>query len=278
MRRLLIALFLLLSANYAAAEHVNDEMTNSDDFQWQLMIEVALEYNPTILETAELDGFYNFIGVGLYLDLSYKDFFIQTNRHRTNTLAGEFGYRLVEQHDWGIDLIGTFYFIGFDPEAIDRYNDKKTPGFAKLDERNPGGGLALRYSYFTEDVLFTADLASLQGSLDNNSWLIDLYYSHRSGYKNWDFYSGVGFTYYSADIVNYYGGVTPDESSVNMPVYQADDGIKVEAQIFGLYPLSKNWTFSTGITQTYYSSSFSDSPVGLRQHITMAKAGLRYVF
>lgn len=278
MRRLIAALFFVLFTGNAISQEAEDKVSNSDDFQWELMLEVALVYNPTILEVSELNSFWNFIGGGLYVDLSYKGFFIQTNRHRANTFSGEFGYKLLQQENWDVDFIGKVYLFGFDPASIERYNDQKTPGFEKLSERNFGGGFALRYSHFIDDDIFTADLATLNPSLGGNSWLIDLYYSHLSVYRNWDIYSGVGLTYYSEDVVNYYAGVTPEESSKQFEQYQAGDGFKAEAQVFGLYPISKNWTLSIGVTQTYYSSSFSDSPVGLRQDLTQFTLGVRYVF
>jgi len=277
MRRLLAALIMMLFSASTLAENASEEKQASDELQWQIMFELALVHDPTILEVAELDSVWSFIGGGLYLDLSYKGFFIQTNRYRANTFAGEFGYQLIERENWGLDLVSKVYLPGFDPEAIQSYNKKKTPDFEKLNERNIGAGFALRYSHYTDKDLFTADLATLNPSFGNNSWLVDLYYSHLSIYQNWDIYTGAGLTYYSRDVVNYYVGVIPEESSENFAVYQPGDGFKAEAQVFGLYPLSKSWTLSLGVTQSYYSSSFNASPVGFRQNITQLKLGVRYV-
>ena len=277
MRRSLAALIFILFSGSALAESTSDKTPAEGDFQWQVMFELALVHDPTMLEVAELNSIWNYLGGGVYFDLSYKGFFLQSNRYRANTFGGEVGYQLIEQQDWGLDVVGKAYLMGFVPESIERYSSKKTPGFEKLSERNIGVGLALRYSYFTENALFTADLATLKPSFGNDSWLADLYYSHLSVYRNWDIYTGAGLTYYSRDVVNYYAGVTPAESSKQYPVYQADDGFKAEAQVFGLYPLSKNWTLTLGVTHSYYSSSFSASPVGLRQDITQFKFGVRYV-
>jgi len=278
MRRLITALFFVLFAANTLSQEAEKQAPADDGFQWEVMLELALVYNPTALKVAELDDFWNFIGGGAYVDLSYKGFFFQTNRFRANAFSGELGYQLIEQDNWGVDLIAKVYLFGFDPESIERYNDTKTPGFELLEERNPGVGLALRYSYFNDDDIFTADLATLNPALGGNSWVVDLYYSHLSVYKNWDIYTGAGLTYYSQDVVNYYAGVTADESSKNFAPYQAGDGFKAEAQIFGLYPLSRNWTLSVGVTQSYLSSSFSDSSIGLRQDLTQLKLGARYVF
>jgi len=267
----------MLFSSHALAENTPKEEPATDELQWQLMFELALVHDPTILEIAELDSIWSFIGGGLYLDLSYKGFFIQTNRHRASTFGGEFGYQLTEQEKWGLDLVGKVYLPGFDPETIDSYNETSPLGFEKLNERNIGAGLAIRYSRYTDNVLFTADLATLSPSFGNNSWLVDLYYSHLSVHQNWDIYTGAGLTYYSSDVVSYYAGVTPEESSQEYPVYQTGDGFKAEAQVFGLYPLSKSWTLSLGVTHSYYSSSISASPVGFRQNITQLKLGVRYV-
>jgi len=278
MHRLIAALLFMSLAGSALADDIESEAPDDDSFQWQVMFEYAVQYDPTVLEVAEHDSFNDFSSGSFYLDVSYNGFFIQTDRHRTSTFSGEFGYQLIERDDWGLDIIAKVYLHGFDPASIERNNDKKHPGFEKITERNFGGGIALRYSYFEENVFFSADLATLDPSGKNEGWLFDLYYSHLTVYQNWDIYSGVGLSYFSQELVDYYAGVTEQESSTHYPVYQSGDGYKIEAQVFGLYPLSQDWAFTAGMTHSLYSSSFSQSPIGLRKNITLYKLGVRYVF
>jgi len=278
MHRLIAALFFMTLIGPVQAGDLESETADDGSFQWEIMFESAIQYDPTVLEIAEIDSLNHFVSGSFYLDVSYKGFFIQTDRHRTSTFSGELGYQLIERDDWGLDIIAKVYLHGFDPESIEHNNDKKHPGFEKLKDRNFGAGIALRYSYFDDDAYFSADLATLNPSGKNEGWLIDLYYSHLTVYQNWDIYSGVGLTYFSQEIVDYYAGVTEPESSAHYAVYQSGDGYKIEAQVFGLYPLSQSWAFTAGMTHSYYSSSFSQSPVGLRENVTLYKLGVRYVF
>jgi outer membrane scaffolding protein for murein synthesis (MipA/OmpV family) len=222
---------------------------------------------------------------GILVDLSYKGFFLQSNQRRSNMLLGgtEFGYQLLVKENWQIDIIGKAYMQGYDSESLIENGGGDKEELAGLREREGTGGIALRYSYYFDDALFTLDLASAHTGEDENNKhvsgiVVDSFYSYLLPYRNWDIYLGAGLTYFDQAIVDYYIGVSPGEVTDIRPEYTAEDGFRGQLEVYAQYPLSASWSFNAGITQSVFSKEVKNSPIVDTNQTTQVMVGVLYVF
>lgn len=289
---LLTALITIAGYNTAYA---SDESTSAainpnapiikDSFEWQIIVDFSLAYQQQLLKGVEQSDFSHFLQLGLYVDLSYKGFFLQTNERRSSAVldSAEFGYQLTVQEDWQLDLIVKAYLPGFDPDGLIDYANASPALFEGLKERDATGGIALRYSHFFDDAIFYVDVAQTHSGLDQYSddvtgIIVDSFYSYLLPYRNWDIYLGAGLTYYEDDIVNYYFGIESDEVNAFRPDFEADSAFRAQFEIYAQYPLSQSWSFNAGITQSIYSPSIKDSPLVDKNVLLKVMAGVQYVF
>jgi outer membrane scaffolding protein for murein synthesis (MipA/OmpV family) len=240
---------------------------------------------PIILTDVEQTEPWDYLQLGLFLDISYKGFFLQTNQRRSIALLGatEFGYQLVVKESWQLDFIAKAYVQGYDSELLIEYSDADEDILGGLRERDPTLGVALRYSQYFKDALFTIDFAHTHSGDDENGksingYIIDSFYSHLLLYRNWDIYLGAGLTYFSHDVVNNFIGISPSEATDIRAEYKANGGFRAQLEVYAQYPLSESWSFSTGITQSLFSSEIKESPIVDTNHTTQVALGVQYVF
>lgn len=249
------------------------------DFSWQAMMGMSMTYDPSIIKGVDQHDAIDFFNFAFLLDVYYKGFFIQSNHRRADSLTrgAELGYQIEVNDDWELDVILKNYLGGYEPEELIEDKDRSIPTLEGLAEREEGNGLALRYSHFLDDAIFTVDAAVLNLE-DGKGWLIETFYSHLVPYRNWDIYFGGGVTYYSSNTIDYYYGVDNDEVSDARMAYRANSGFRAQLEVFMQYPLSRNWSFNAAITQKYYSNSFLDSPIIDEKNTTDVMMGVLYVF
>ncbi|KGJ94970.1 MltA-interacting MipA family protein [Colwellia psychrerythraea] len=256
-----------------------------DDFEWQFALDFSLVYDPIIIDGIEQDDLLDYFMPGLLFDISYKGFFLQTNQRRSNALLGgtEFGYQLVVEDNWQLDLIAKAYMQGYDPAAEIEYGGGDKELLAGLRERNATLGIALRYSRYFDNSLLTLDLAATTSGDDEfdksvRGVIVDSFYSYLLPYRNWDIYLGTGLTYFSQDIVDYYIGVGSSEINESRAAYTAKGGFRGQIEIYAQYPLSESWSFNAGLTQSIYSNNVKASPLVDTNHVIQVMLGVLYVF
>lgn len=274
-----LAMFLtLLSLTVWAADPKHENQTTVFDktFTWQLMGGVSGVYAQRALKDVEQSEFEDYLNISLLLDVYYKGFFIQSNHRRSDaaTLGGEIGYELIVEDSWELDIIHKTYIPGYDPSEISKNNNHEIPTLEGLKDRNSGEGLGIRYSHFYDDSVLSFDVAALS----TNGWVADVFYSHLVPHRNWDIYLNAGFTHYSEQVTDYFVGVDKDEVSEARSYYKPGSSYKAQLEVFARYPISKSWSFNGGITQSYYSTSFEESPLIGKQHLTQVMLGVLYVF
>ncbi|MGL1955760.1 MAG: MipA/OmpV family protein [Colwellia sp.] len=286
----LLIVFSFTFICHAAQESVNasTNLNNpiiKDNFEWDFIIDLSLTSQPVVLAYIEEINTWDYFLQGLLIDISYKGFFLQTNSRRSSTVltGSEFGYQLTVQKDWQLDLLLKAYIPGYKPTAIIKDQEKDIPQLSGLEDRNPIGGLALRYSHYFENAIFYIDFAAANAGEDeqgNNihGIIIDSFYSYLIPYRNWDVYLGVGLTYYDEALIDYTFGINEDEATPSRPFYQADSTYRAQLEVFAQYPLSQSWSFNTGITQTFYSNNIKQSPLVDKNKLTQFMLGVAYVF
>jgi hypothetical protein len=254
-----------------------------DAFEWQFMLDLAFVDTQILLADVEQADAWDYMQLGLLLDISYKGFFLQSNSRRSSTAlgSGEFGYQLTVQKDWQLDVIIKAYIYGYSPEEI--FKEQGIPQLEGLSERNPTGGIALRYSHFFNDSIFYVDVATARASNNGQGGsvtglIVDSFYSYLLPYRNWDIYLGAGLTYYDKAFIDYYIGIDADEVTSSRPLYEAEGGFRGQLEIYAQYPLSESWSFNTGVTQSFYTNNIKRSPLVDRSMFTEFMIGVLYVF
>ena len=283
-------LYLILSTtSYGAQENsVMPSNANApivkDEFEWQFMAELSLVDTQELIAGIKQTEPWDYFRLGLLLDISYKGFFIQSNSRRSSTaIGGELGYQITVQDDWQLDVLLKTYLNGFTPAEIIKNQKKNIPHLSGLDERDPIGGIALRYSHFFNDAVFYIDLASGRAydselKKFTSGLIVDSFYSYLLPYRNWDIYFGAGLTYYEQALMDYYIGVDPNEVTNSRPLYEADSTFRAQVEVYAQYPLSQSWYFNAGITQSFYSSNIKESPLVNKNILTDVMVGVLYVF
>ena len=278
---LFVVLCTLPNLSLAVEQELDKETTLfNQTFSWQAMMGFSVFSTNNPLKDVKQEDMGGFLSLSLLIDLYYKGFFIQSNHRRSTglTQGAELGYQLHVDDDWAIDVLTKNYIAGYDPEVLIENKGKNIPTIAGLKERQMGNGIALRYSYFTDSSILSVDFAALPLANQPNGWLLDFYYSDLVIYRNWDIYMGGGVTYYSNQVMDYYYGISEAEVTSAREYYNPNAGFKGSLEIYAQYPLSKSWSFNTGITQTYYSNVIGRSPIIDKQHITQFSLGAIYVF
>ena len=283
---LLIFSSLTYGQDTSESEDHNDKSPLvKDDFEWQFSLDFSFVYAPKIIAGIEQKKLSHYFMPGVLIDISYKGFFLQTNQRRSSVLLGgtEFGYQLIVENDWQVDLIAKAYMPGYDFELLIESGAGDNELLAGLKERQGTGGVAIRYSKYLKNSLFLIDLAYASAGDDVNGNLvggliIDSFYSYLLPYKNWDIYLGAGLTYFDQNIVNYYIGVGSNEVTDNRPEYTAKGGFRSQAEVYAQYPLSASWSFHAGITHSVFSNNVKESPLVDTNKETQVMLGVLYVF
>jgi len=269
------------SSTFANDKKLDKETTIFDEtFSWQVMAGITIHKSSTILKAIEQDSVENFLDLSLLIDLYYRGFFIQTNHRRASSLnlGLEFGYQLMVNDEWELDIINKSYLSGYAPRYSWTNDEDIPPLFQGLADRDSADGIGLRYSRYYDNAELSVDLATLPPRSASGGWIANVYYTHLVPYRNWDIYFGAELTYFSQKVLDYYIGIDSDEALAIRPEYQANSGFKTQLEVFAQHPISKKWTFNTGLSTSYYSESFQDSPLVGQSNETQLMVGVIYVF
>lgn len=267
---------LSVSAFAVDPQHENKTTVFNKTFSWQAMGGISSVYQQSAFKGVDQTEFEDFLNISLLFDVYYKGFFIQSNHRRSDavTLGLELGYELMVEDDWELDIIHKTYLPGYEPDILIENSQHGIPTLTGLEERSSAEGLGLRYSHFYQDAILSVDVAAISYS----GWVADIFYSQLVPYRNWDIYLGAGFTHYSEQVTDYYAGVNHNEVSASRSYYKAGSSYKAQLELFARHPISEAWSFNGGITQSYYSTAFKNSPLIGKQHLTQVMLGVLYVF
>lgn len=272
-KRWLMSLLMVLGLSINAHAAEEDVKTKeSDKWHWDMQVHFGTAIYSGPLKYVEQEEAIDYLEVAITFDLYYKGFFIQSNRRRSNPTDIDIGYQVAADENWAVDAIIKSYFEDVSVRDLEKSNA------THLDTRQDGIGYALRYSHYLDDAIVSVDLATIHFDDSDNAWVLDSFYSHLIPYRNWDIYLGAGFTLFSANTVNYYVGIDKADVKGRITEYRPGAGYKLEAEAHAIYPLAEDWTMRFGITKSYLSDNFSNSPIGIRSNTTYIKLGVNYVF
>ncbi len=258
----------------------NAEVRKDDGFQWNVEIAVAIISDPSNLVGAEQKETSDYFGGSLIVDLYYKGFFIESNRHRLNyqLQSSDFGYELVSEDTYDIDLLARSYINSFDENNAGVIFEELNEELEGIEVRDAYLLQGIRYTgYRNNDVYwFSVGVDILDGV--HHGWVLDGFYTSTYHLRNWDLQLGAGATLFSANMNQYYFGIEQGESSESRPIYTPSTGYRGEFEISGRYPVNEHWLLTTGLTLSHYSKSIDDSPITARQNVLRYVLSVSYVF
>lgn len=222
----------------------------------------------------------DYLALSVGLDAYYGNFFIErSNRYSQNNQTSAFGYRLVDNRDYQLDiLLGQSYLDYLSENDGNVYRDEPSEALAGIDERDNDFSQGFRFTQFDGNKAWWIDVAGDLFKDTHGGWLIDTYYSQLHQVINWEIQIGFGATYFSNKMVDYYAGIKAHEVTAERPFYKPGNGSRVTLEVSAQYPLSSNWVFITGASIKKYSDSFSKSPLYKRGQQTSLNMGIVYVW
>ncbi|GAB5379550.1 MAG: hypothetical protein Alis3KO_29460 [Aliiglaciecola sp.] len=252
----------------------------SDEFNWNLTIELGLVKDSTLIVGGEQDDFDDFAALSVWIDLYYKGFFIQSNRYRSSGVIGatEIGYELHLDKDFEINIINKNYLAGFDQRNVGLISDQEIAELSGIDTRKFAPNQGIRYLRYLDNAVAWVDVSVDLLTGYHRGWVVDAFYNRTMEYRNWDVSYGIGASLFSEDMTDYFFGVDSHEIRENRPFYEPGSGYRVELEAVAHYPIAEDWLFTIGSTFSHYSNSIYDSPLVARQNVLRFKMSVSYVF
>ena len=271
MKRHLTALFLLpclWSTNPCLA---SEEQANR--FEWQVELGVASYYTNSLLKGMESTYSYP-VGPLLNVHLKYWRLFLEPQSYLRSKLSQSHiaGFKVYENSDQQLALVVDHHHLGFGPNdpywRIDAHDG--------LNTRKDDASLGLRYQHQGANTLWSFQIN--QGIRAHSGTIAQLFYGYRQELRNWDLFFNIEASYFTAEVVNYYYGVSDQESRPGRPSYKASAGQRLHLGMIGAYPLTQRWYTELGTGVNFYSRAFNDSPLTRQRPEFINFATLRYVF
>lgn len=272
---LLMLLVLVSSPSMASNRlYADNTLQPNEGFQWDWTFGAGYYYEDSYLVGVndQNSGF----ELNLNIAMSYERFYFDFDRSQ---LTGGLiiGYNLIENQKWALDVIGLNIQSSLDEYGTDAYSGPLVEELAGIKTRNGDFNAGLRLSRINGDTLLSFELLhDISGN--HESPVVNLFISHIEPWRNWEFRSAFGLTFFSSDYTTYYYGVSQSEARYNRPVYQGKDALAMQFELHSEYPISQHWTFLGGFLSTWFTEGISDSPLVKQSHQLKAKVGIRYVF
>lgn len=96
--------------------------------------------------------------------------------------------------------------------------------------------------------------------------------------ERWYISPGIGITYKSRALNDYYWGIRPGEGNAAVPLYEVGDGVNARARLRASYHFSKRWNLSLTAEYEQLNDETADSPIVTDQGVTGFFAGFAYRF
>jgi outer membrane protein len=108
----------------------------------------------------------------------------------------------------------------------------------------------------------------------------ELYADYSYGWRDQRLYiePSIGASYKSADLNNYYWGVTEDEASIVVAPYEAEAGLNWHARLMVGYQLTRHWGLSLVAEYERINNEAAASPIVEKRNVLGYFAGVAYRF
>ncbi len=175
-----------------------------------------------------------------------------------------------EDYAWGFSITAQPRPFGYKPSDAPILNG--------MQERKTTleGGLAFSASYHDTKYI---EIMLLTDILDRyDSWLLRTEIGDEYSFGKFTFYPSIVVMYQSQKFLNYYYGVTQQESSPLHPYYEATDGFEIGAQTYIHYPLYKKFSLLLNLRYDIIAKTAQDSPLVNENYIYSGLFSVIYKF
>jgi len=196
------------------------------------------------------------------VEVSYKDFYLQGIRA---------GFHLLEHGDLTLDARARMVFAGLDPDD--------SPDLAGMAERKSSveGGLALDWKPGRYQISLTA-FTDLLGRSGGQQLGLDLSRTWTFGGYRWGLTPAIGAVWQSADFVDYYFGVNPEEARPGRPPFQGSAALNLRASVLTYYRLSQRTSLIGLLSVQRLDNEISSSPIVDKPRGYFGLLGINYTF
>lgn len=235
------------------------------NFSWFLGMAI-LEFSPLLLAASpyqESDGWHGILGLGTilytqpYKKMGYKTLPLPylVMRQSCFFIDGlKMGYRVAEGDSGYFDLVVTPRLTHFDPQ-----DNFYLQGMEKRNLSVDGGiNTKLRQGMIELNLAAVTDLLDKSNGQEISFSLGNTYIL-----TNWmtTLTPSLGIKWQSADLVNYYYGVKPNETRPNRPTYIGESSLNYYATINTAALLTKRSTLFAMVEYEYFGDEIAASPL-----------------
>ena len=242
-----------------------------------------LEFSPLLLAGSpyqESDGWHGIFGLGTifytqpYKETNYKMLPLPhiIMRQSCFFIDGlKMGYRVAEGDSGYVDLVVTPRLTHFDPK-----DNAYLQGMAKRNFSVDGG-----ISTKLRQGMIEFNLAAVNDLLDkSNGQEISVSLGNTYILTNWmtTLTPSLGIKWQSANLVNYYYGVKPNETRPNRPTYSGESSLNYYATLNTTALLTKRSTLFAVVEYEYFGDEIADSPLLDEEKIMSVFVGYGWQF
>lgn len=276
MRRITAAACLL--ACLALPVLAEEQPKEPSDWSWQISLGLSAWDEKSLLKGSPGNSELPVLPT-LQIDVSYKDFFVETPSRRLTSLSNYalWGYHIYQDEHWQIDAINGSFMPILSETGYSQHGLEVIEELRGIEERDSDGSLGIRIQRFDANRHYSIEIArDFSGSY--NDFLLQAYYNYIIQARNWDIQLTLGLNLYSRDLVDYYFGIRPSEATSTRPVYQGKAAYRLHFGVSSLYPINEKWLLELGFGVSQYSRGVSDSPIVASDMETLGMVNVRYVF
>lgn len=195
--------------------------------------------------------------------------FVSYEGEKFDFTVGEASYELWGGDHWYLDLDASIRFEGFAPED--------SPDLAGLEERDPtldmGFSIGLESALGNFELGFKADVAGVyEGQEATFSWSVPL------GNDRFIVIPGVGVTWKSEELVDYYYGVRPQEADPRFPEYHGESATNPFVNLTAVAMVTQRVWFLLDLSVEDLDDSIANSPLVDLDYQVSGMVGILYRF
>ena len=177
-------------------------------------------------------------------DYEYKDFYFQ---------AGDVGYKLLDGPLWqwdaglNVDLSGDV--DRGDSSLFDALPELHYPlnAFTTFGAMTDYGLFEVRYDHEINNK--------------HNGHILSASYTAYFQLKDWRFYPKLSQRRYSAEYVDYFYGVKPDDATTELPAFRGEQSDVTELSVTILKNITPKWYWVSSLQSQWFDDNITDSPL-----------------
>ncbi|WP_341909513.1 MipA/OmpV family protein [Polaromonas sp. YR568] len=155
--------------------------------------------------------------------------------------------------------------------------DRLPASLSGMAQRDSGIDLGVAYRYRQPWGTVQAELVQdVGGASKGSEFRLGYTYDWRSG--PWLLRPSITLGMRSAQLNNYYYGVSAGEARAGRPAYSPGSGINTSVGLYGSYDLTERWRLLGGVSVTMLPKSVADSPIVGKRVLPAVYVGAAYDF